>query len=168
MVEENELNNRDSQSDDGPENKYLTFCAGKEEFAIPIRYITEIIGIQHITELPEMPDYLIGVINLRGQVIPVIDIRLRFNLEQKEYNDRTCIIIVQLHSNKVGLIVDSVSDVVDIPKELIDPPPKIRKGGRNRFISGLGKIDDNVKILINTNQLLFDEDLETLPEMAQS
>jgi purine-binding chemotaxis protein CheW len=152
------LDEDDDESEDTQEDKYLTFVIGKEDFGIEIRYVTEIIGIQGITEVPDMPPHVKGVINLRGKVIPVMDVRLRFGVAERPYDDRTCIIVINIDEQPVGLIVDRVLEVLDIQKGEIEPPPKIRKGKSNRFIQGMGKVGDQVKILLNANKLLFDEE----------
>jgi purine-binding chemotaxis protein CheW len=146
------------EGEDTQQDKYLTFIINKEDFGIEIRYVTEIIGMQDITEVPDMPPYVKGVINLRGKVIPVMDVRLRFGAEERPYDDRTCIIVINIKEQPVGLIVDRVLDVLDIPKEEIEPPPHMHKGTSNRFVQGLGKVGDYVKVLLNAKRLLRDED----------
>lgn len=110
------------QEEDTQQDRYLTFSLGNQIFGIEIRYVTEIIGIQPITEVPEMPDYVKGIINLRGKIIPVIDVRLKFRKEPAEYNDRTCIIVIDIHEISIGLIVDNVAEVLTITEENIVPP----------------------------------------------
>lgn len=146
----------EEEDEDTQEDKFLTFVLNKEEFGIEIRYVTEIIGIQSITGVPDMPPYIKGVINLRGKVIPVMDVRLRFGMEERAYDDRTCIVVICINEQSVGLIVDRVSEVLDIPKTNVEPPPKGGRGENSRFIQGMGKVGDQVKILLNANQLLFD------------
>ena len=153
--------------EDTQEGKYLTFRIGKEEYGIEIRYVTEIIGIQKITDLPDTPDFVKGVINLRGKVIPVIDVRLRFSLEERDYDERTCIIVVNINGTSVGLIVDSVSEVLDIPAGDIELPPKVNKGAGSRYIQGLGKVGESVKILLNIHRLLFEDEMEQIVESLQ-
>jgi len=148
----------DEDGEDTQEGKYLTFVIGKEDFGIDIRYVTEIIGIQGITEVPGMPAHVKGVINLRGKVIPVMDVRLRFGVDERPYDDRTCIIVINIDEQPVGLIVDRVLEVLDIQESEIEPPPNMRKGKSNRFIQGMGKVGDQVKMLLNANRLLFDEE----------
>lgn len=149
------------EDEDTQEDKFLTFVLNREEYGIEIRYVTEIIGLQNITEVPDMPVYVRGVINLRGKVIPVMDVRLRFNLEERAYDDRTCIIVINIDDLSVGLIVDRVSEVLDIPKGDIEPPPKVRKGEGSRFVQGMGKVGEQTKIILNAHQLLFDvEDMQ--------
>jgi purine-binding chemotaxis protein CheW len=154
-----EIENEDTQ-----EGKYLTFTLGDEEYGIEIRNVTEIIGIQNITDLPDTPDFVKGVINLRGKVIPVIDVRLRFKLKEREYNDRTCIIVVNINNKSVGLIVDTVSEVIDIPKTNIEPAPRLNNKSGSRYIQGLGKVEDKVKILLDTRRLLFEEEMEQISD----
>ncbi|MBD3166810.1 chemotaxis protein CheW [bacterium] len=153
--------------EDTLEDKYLTFKVGDEEYGIEIRYVTEIIGIQSITELPDMPQYVKGVINLRGKVIPVLDVRLRFGLEEREYDERTSIIVVNIQEMAVGLIVDTVSEVMDIPKSEVEPPPRVSKGAGSRYIQGMGKVDKSVKILLDIQKLLFEGELEDLQKLAE-
>ncbi|TEB04925.1 Chemotaxis protein CheW [Pelotomaculum schinkii] len=146
----------EEDDEDTQEDKFLTFFLNREEFGIEIRYVMEIIGIQNITEVPDVPRYIKGVINLRGKVIPVMDVRLRFEMEERAYDDRTCIVVICIDEQSVGLIVDRVSEVLDIPKGDIEPPPKGKRGENSRFIQGMGKAGEHVIILLNANQLLFD------------
>lgn len=146
-------------------NKYLTFFLASEVYGVEIAYVTEIIGIQKITSIPEMPDYIRGVINLRGKVIPVMDVRTRFRMEPREYDERTCIIVVNITGTTVGLVVDEVSEVADIPADQVEPPPMGRQGKGNAFIKGMGKSGDAVKILLNVEDLIRKEDLETVMDM---
>ncbi|MGE5479380.1 MAG: chemotaxis protein CheW [Chloroflexota bacterium] len=151
---------------DTQKDKYLTFHLGGEEYAIEIRHVTEIIGMQDITEVPDMPAYLKGVINLRGKVIPVIDVRSRFGMAEIEYGPRTCNIIIKLDDNLVGLIVDEVSEVINITADAVDEPPKTMKGTRSRFIQGFGKVEGGVKILLDVERLLGDEEKEMIGELS--
>ncbi|MDQ2086630.1 chemotaxis protein CheW [Herbivorax sp. ANBcel31] len=148
--------------EDTQKGKHLTFAISSEIYGIEIKYVTEIIGIQKITEVPEMPDYVKGIINLRGKIIPVIDVRLRFKKDPLEYNDRTCIVVVEIKNISLGLIVDSVSEVVAIPESDIVPPPDSSTGFKNKYIKGIGKIEDEVKLLIDCEKLVNDEDCEKL------
>ncbi len=148
--------------EDTQEGRYLTFSLGGESYGIEIRYVTEIIGIQPITEIPELPDYVMGIINLRGKIIPVMDVRLRFKKEPKEYNDRTCVIVVDIHDMSIGLIVDSVSEVLAIPEQDIVEPPQMKKGYRNQYIKSIGKVGSDVKLLLDCDMLLTEEDIDAL------
>ena len=152
--------------EDTQKDKYLTFRIASEDYGIAIANVTEIIGIQSITEIPEMADYIKGVINLRGKVIPVMDVRLRFKMDPREYDERTCIIVVEIDGTSVGLVVDTVNEVVGIPEDQVEPAPQSkRKGGS--YIQGIGKIDKEVKILLDINKILYEEELETITEAAQ-
>ena len=158
-IEYVEEDNEDTQQD-----KYLTFTLGSGEYGIEIRNVTEIIGIQNITDLPDTPSFVKGVINLRGKVIPVIDVRLRFSMDELAYNDRTCIVVVNIKNMSVGLIVDTVSEVIDIPAADVEPPPKINNREGSRYIQGLGKVENDVKILLDTHKLLFGSEVEKIAE----
>jgi purine-binding chemotaxis protein CheW len=153
------------QDEDTLKGKYLIFSMGNELYGMEIRYITEIIGIQPITEVPEMPEYVKGITNLRGKIIPVMDARLRFKKEVREYDDRTCIIVIDTDDISIGLIVDSVSEVIALRDEDIAPPPEINKGG-HRYIKGIGKAGGSVKLLLDCQRLLADETLDPLRAMA--
>lgn len=152
----------DEEMEDTQEDKYLTFVLNREEYGIEIKHVIEIIGIQNITSVPDMPSYIKGVINLRGKVIPVMDVRMRFSISEQAYNERTCIIVITVNEQLVGLIVDEVSEVLDIPKSSVEPPPKVSRGAGNKFVHGMGKVGDAVKILLNADKLLFEEDLEKI------
>lgn len=151
------IENEDTQKD-----KYLTFHLAGEDYGIEIRYVIEIIGIQSITDVPDMPSFIRGVINLRGKVIPVMDVRARFNLDDREYDDRTCIIVVNIDGTEVGLVVDEVSEVADIPGVNVEPPPKTSKNNENSYIQGMGKINNDVKILLDVHKLLFSGEMQEL------
>lgn len=149
--------------EDTQRGKYLIFSLGNEYYGIEIKHVTEIIGIHTITEVPELPEYIRGIINLRGKIIPVMDVRLRFKKSFLEYNDRTCVIVVEISGVSIGLIVDRVSEVLAIPDQDIVPPPDMhRGGGSNRYIKGVGKVQGEVKLLLDCEKLLKDEEIETI------
>ena len=152
----------DDDEVDAQKDKFLTFRIADEEFAISIGHVIEIVGIQKITEVPDMPDFVKGVINLRGKVIPVMDVRLRFHLPSVAYDDRTCVVVVSVGDVTIGLVVDTVSEVVDIPEANISPPPRFSSATSGRYVSGMGKIGEAVKIIIDTEKLLRDEELSAL------
>jgi len=169
MANEQELVDMDDElydDEDTQKDKYLTFHLAGEDYGIEIAYVTEIIGIQKIAEVPDMPDFVKGVINLRGKVIPVMDVRTRFKLKPRDYDDRTCIIVVDIDDNAVGLVVDEVREVADIPESQVEPPPKTGKKTSSRFIKGMGKMDDEVKIILNVSQLLYDDELEKIAAVS--
>ncbi len=145
------------EDEDTLKNRYLTFNIGSEEYAIEIKYVIEIIGIQKITPVPNIRKFIKGIINLRGNIIPVVDVRLRFKMEEMEYNDRTCIVVILVNNNFIGLIVDEVVEVVNIPEKDISTPPQTNKGAQSRFIHAIGRVDNSVKIILHTSRLLYDE-----------
>ncbi len=156
------------EEEDTQKGRYMTFKSGKEHFGIAISYVNEIIGMQPIAAIPEAEEYIKGLINLRGKIIPVIDVRLRFKQEPLEYNDRTCIIIVDVQSTVVGLIVEKVEEVVNIADEDIDPPPTLVHGNAlNKYVWGIGKTADAVKLLLDPDKLIKDEDLEMMEAAAE-
>jgi len=149
----------DKSDEDAQKDMYLTFHLGEEDYGLEIRHVIEIVVMQEITTVPDMPDFVIGVINLRGQVISVIDIRTRFKLEVREYDDRTCIIVVRINDVSVGIIVDTVNEVINIPESQVDPPPRTHSGIKSSYIKGMGKISQNVKILLDIEKILYEEEL---------
>jgi purine-binding chemotaxis protein CheW len=157
----------DEDEEDSQKDKYLTFHLANEDYAIEIRHVTEIIGIQKITEVPDMPVFVKGVINLRGKIIPVIDVRIRFKLEPREYDDRTCIIVVNIDEMSVGLVVDEVSEVANIPEDQVELPPKAATGQGGRYIQGMGKMDDEVKIILDVSKLLYEDEMSMLKGSTQ-
>lgn len=139
--------------------RYLTFTINGEAFGIKIEDVTEIIGVQPITRMPRMPDYIKGVINLRGKVVPVIDMRLKFMQEAIEYNDRTCVIVVDRDDIVVGLIVDDVTEVVNIKTEEIVPLPENRaRSSVEQYTSGIGRVAGEIKLLLDCDKL-FEENI---------
>lgn len=149
------------EEEDTQKGRFLTFTLEDKSYGIEVTYVKEIIGIQPITEIPEIPSYVKGIINLRGNIIPVMDVRLRFNKEALEYNDRTCIIVVEMKDFLVGLIVDRVSDVLLIKDTDIVPPPEFNNIS-NRYIKGIGKVSNDVKLILDCEKLLSDDDMEVL------
>ncbi len=149
------------QEEDTQKGRFLTFSICNESYGIEIKHVTEIIGIQPITEVPELPEFFRGIINLRGKIIPVMDVRLRFKKGFKEYNDRTCIIITEIDDLSLGLIVDSVSEVLTIPEEDIVQPPEMNSAS-NRYIKAFGKIGNDVKLLIDCSKLVSDDEMQNL------
>lgn len=146
--------------------KYLTFLLDREEHGVEILKVREIIGIMDITKVPQTPDFVQGVINLRGKVIPVIDLRTKFGLPRAEYNDQTCIIVVDI-GVMMGIIVDTVQEVHDIPASSIEPPPRMGSEVDTSFILGMGKVKDDVKILLDIDKVLSSEELVQLQESAE-
>ncbi len=140
------------------DQKYLTFKLASEEYGVEILKVRELIGIMNITAVPRMPLYMKGVINLRGKVIPVVDLRLKFGLDEIEHTEQTCIIVVDV-GREIGIIVDTVSEVLDINRENVEPPPCMGGSVDTSFIFGMGKVGDAVKILLDIDRVLTSEEL---------
>ena len=157
----------DELEEDTQKDKYLTFTLGNDYFGIDILYVTEIIGIQLITPVPDLPNYVKGIINLRGKIIPVMDVRIRFKKEPREYDERTCIIVVDIGDISIGLIVDRVSEVVDIPETSISPPPKVNKNHHNSYVKAIGKVGEDVKLILDCEKLLTEEEIKTLETISE-
>lgn len=153
---------------DTQKGKYVTFMTGREYFGLKIEYVNEIIVLQEITAIPETEDYIRGLINLRGKIIPVIDVRRRFKQDPVEYNDRTCIIVIHVKSTVVGLIVEKITEVVEIPEENLLPSPSIGHNDKShdRYVYAIGKVGDQVKLLLDPEKLLNDDDLTALEQMG--
>lgn len=149
-------------TEDTQAGRFLTFLIDKDIFGIEIRCVTEIVGIQEITQLPEMPEYIKGIVNLRGKIIPVMDVRLRFGKELRDYDDRTCIVVVDLSGTAIGLIVDSVSEVLSIAENEIDEMPSINTNRGSGFIKNIGKLKEGVCLLVDCDKLLSNEELSAI------
>lgn len=152
--------------------KYLTFELGTEIYGIEILKVQEIIGIMSITNVPKTPDYVRGVINLRGKVIPVVELRLKFRMETVEDTERTCIIVVQVKGSDgpitMGILVDEVSEVVDIAAGQIEPAPTFGSSVNTAFILAMGKIGERVVIMLDADKVLTIEEIEKLDARAGS
>ncbi len=146
--------------------KYLSFFLGEEEYGLEILSVQEIIGMIPITPVPRMPDYIRGVINLRGKVIPVIDLRLKFAMSSMEDTSQTCIIVVQSQGREVGVVVDKVSEVLDISCDEIEDPPAMGSDVRTDYILGIGKSQDKVRMLLDIEKALASSG-DALPERPQ-
>jgi purine-binding chemotaxis protein CheW len=164
-MSKSEVQDRLEQGEDTQKGKYLTFTMEKETYGIEIRFVTEIIGIQPITAVPELPEYIRGIINLRGKIIPVMDVGLRFKKPFRLYNDRTCIIVIDINEISIGLIVDSVSEVLVIRDEDIVEPPDISNGG-HKYIKGIGKVGSDIKLLLDCEKMLNDNDIEYISNVG--
>jgi len=150
--------------------KYLTFTLAKEEYGIGILKVKEIIGMIPITPVPRTPTFVKGVINLRGKVLPVVDLRLKFNMGQIPYTERTCIIVVEIDTKDetvlIGIVVDAVSEVLSIPPEAIEPPPTFGNKLSTDYILGMAKTETGVKILLNIDQVLNQAEISTIKQKA--
>ena len=148
------------------EGKYLTFELAGEEYGVEILKVKEIIGIMNITSVPQTPEFVKGVINLRGKVIPVIDLRLKFGMNTKEYDERTCIIVVDINNMVTGIVVDSVSEVLNIKEEEIEETPSFGVKLYTEYILGMAKIKEQVKVLLDIDKVLTSSDVSLLNAMG--
>jgi len=159
-----------SQKLDHRIGKYLTFGLGNEEFAIQVMGVREIMGIQEITAVPQMPAYVKGVLNLRGKVIPIVDLRLKFGLPEIDYTARTCIIVAQIQNQagklQMGIIVDGVSEVLTLQGADIEDTPDFGNGIETPYILGMAKIKNKVKILLDLNMVLTAQEMQGLDGIA--
>jgi purine-binding chemotaxis protein CheW len=151
--------------------KYLVFHLGREEFGIRVLKVREIMGIQDITAVPQTPAHVKGVINLRGKVIPVIDLRRKFGMPEEEYNPRTCIIVVQVQGEigpvLMGIVVDGVAEVLNLATADIEDTPDFGDGSRTPYLLGMAKVKGKVKILLEIDQVLTTHDLRALSALMQ-
>lgn len=151
--------------------KYLTFQLAGEIYGLEILKVQEIIGIMDVTRVPRTPDFVRGVINLRGKVIPVIDLRRKFEMESKEDTERTCIIVVQVDRGgrqvTMGILVDEVSEVLDVKAEQIEDSPEFGAGVNTDFIMGMGKVMEKVVMILDVNQVLTENDLSVVEQASQ-
>jgi len=151
---------------------YLTFTLSEEVYGLEILKVQEIIGMMNVTKMPRTPHFIRGVINLRGKVIPVMDLRLKFGMEAQDDTDLTCIIVVKVQSADdiitIGLIVDAVSEVVDIAGEQIEPPPSFGTSVDTTFLLGMGKIGEKVVMLLDVSRVLTSGELELVGQVAAS
>lgn len=152
------------------EGKYLTFCLAGEEYGIEILKVKEIIGMMSITSVPQTPGYVKGVINLRGKVIPVIDLRLKFGMESIAYTERTCIIVVEIRGRdrkiQLGIVVDSVSEVLNVKPEEIEDTPTFGTKLDTDYISGMAKMAEGIKILLDIDRVLSDREFQDVARAA--
>ena len=142
--------------------KFLTFFLAEEEYGLEILKVQEILGLLPITRVPQAPEFMRGVINLRGKVIPTIDARLKFGMPAVEATNETCIIVVHVRGMDVGVIVDRVSEVIDIPEEQIEPPPSFGLGFNTDLILGIGKVQDRAKLLLNIDRIILADEFSRI------
>lgn len=149
-----------------PKRQFMTFRCCDEIYGISLENVNEIIGLQQYTSVPETEDYIMGLINLRGKVIPVIDVRIRFGKEPLEYNDRTSVIVIQVKDVIIGLIVDGIEGVADIREKEIMPPPSVSdlKMQAQKYVFGIGKVGSDVKLLLDPDKLIHDAEEEESSE----
>ena len=156
LVDESRVEGMDNNNDDNTtKDLFLTFRIASEEYAIEVNFIKEIITICPVTVVPETPTFIKGIINLRGDIVPVISVRSRFGLPEADYDDATCIIVLDFDDYIIGLIADRVTGVVTIPEENVSPPPSAKLAYSNEYVKSIGKTADGVKLLLDIYKLLF-------------
>ncbi|MCT4682158.1 MAG: chemotaxis protein CheW [Roseicyclus sp.] len=153
-------------ADSGIDTMYLTFPVGEETYGVPIALVTEIVGMQRVMSVPDVPHYVRGVINLRGKVIPLMDVRLRFGMAERPYDDRTVVIVLEVGKAPIGLIVDGVSEVVDIPTDKLNRSAGYGADGQS-VVSALGHVGERVAILLDVPVLVSDVDVAQ-PQLADA
>lgn len=153
---------------DEMKGKFLTFWTHGQLFGVPIADVVQIISIQEITPLPESAAYVKGVINLRGSIIPVIDMRIRLGREEAPYGQHTCIIVTKIEENFVGFIVDAVDEVTTIEDRDISPAPRVSADRTNAYLTGIGKLGEKVVLLLDTAKILTQHEFETMNDTAQN
>jgi purine-binding chemotaxis protein CheW len=162
--------NQPLKATDHREGKYLTFTLANEEYGIGILKIKEIIGMMPITSVPQTPNFVKGVINLRGKVIPVTDLRSRFGMEEMEHDDRTCIIVVEIEGQRgdieVGIVVDSVSEVLNIKEDEIEDTPAFGTQLETEYIMGMAKVEGNLKILLDIDKIMNSQEMTLIEKVA--
>ncbi|MCL1844443.1 MAG: chemotaxis protein CheW [Defluviitaleaceae bacterium] len=142
------------QLDDTIKDQYLTFAIEDEDYGVEIAYVKEIIKMQSITKVPDMPNFIEGITNLRGDLIGVLDVRKRFGKPFKEHDEETCIIVIVYGDYTLGMIVDAVQETAIIPEERIAPPPSAKLSYANQFVRNIGKVNDEVKLLLDVERFL--------------
>ena len=148
--------------------QFVTFILADEIYGVNVEQVQEIISHQKFTKLPEQPVYMPGVFNLRGLVVPAIDLRLRFGLEAKDYDSNTVILVLNTSNRTIGMVVDAVSDVLTLSADEIQPPPELTGGGQKEYIKALGKRGDEMVILLDVDRLLNTEELENIENIASA
>ncbi len=151
--------------------KHLTFTLGEEVYGVVILKVQEIIKLMAVTRVPRTPDYVRGVINLRGKVIPVVDLRAKFGMESIKDTERTCIIVVEVAGTNqgitMGVLVDAVSEVLEVAAEQIEPPPSFGTAVSTDFILGMGKVDEKVVMLLDVDKVLSSDEVTVVGRMAE-
>ena len=156
------MESKKERKETGELRQFISFSVGDEEYGLELLRVKEVIRVREITWLPKAPSFVKGIINLRGDVIPIVDLRDKFGLESKEATSMTRVIVVEVEGRLMGMVVDSASQVVCIPADQIDPPPPVLGGFSKEFITGVGKLDDKLVILLNTDAVLTVEERRAL------
>ena len=156
------LESSEKSNEETLRGRYLTFQIGTDSFGIQIRYVTEIVSMQPLMVMPEMPEYIKGIINLRGKIISVMDMRLRFGMPWREYDDRTCIIVAEMNGVSVGLVIDAVSEVITINDDQIEKKPAMSAKTGREYIRNIGRKDNQVILLIDCEDLLSNDEVDSV------
>lgn len=156
------------EEDENIEDTYLTFSLGEEVYAVGIAHVTEIVGFQEVIKVPDVPEFVQGVINLRGAIIPVIDVRLRFGMQRIDYTRRTVIIVLEVKGVRSGLVVDSVNDVVDIPPAQVERASQWHGRGGRSVVRGMGRTDRGLCILLDVDTMLQDGEIQVPQAVAEA
>ncbi len=149
-----DLDDQDFDDDDNIDNTFLTFAVGAEEYAIPVTHVTEIVRLQKIFAVPDVARHVRGVINLRGKVIPLLDVRARFGLAETVYTDRTVIVVIEVEGTPTGLVVDAVFDIAEIGPELMEATPNLARGAHAALVTGMSKRADRISFIISVPRLV--------------
>lgn len=157
-----------SQNATNVPNEFLTFTLGDEEYGVDILKVQEIRGYDTVTRIPDAPDFIKGVINLRGTIVPVVDMRLKFKLGRADYNEFTVMIILNIAHRVVGMVVDGVSDVLQLTPEQIRPAPEFGGSVNTKFITGIGALDSRMLILVDIERLMTSADMALMDSSSQS
>jgi len=154
------------EENDSEMSKYLTFLVDEKEYGIKTSYVNELVGVQEITVLPDLPQYLKGIINLRGTIIPVMDIRLKFEYEEAPYQEKTCIVVVNFDDMLMGIVVDEVQEVIEISESQIIELPASKNNQKNRYVQGIVELSNKVVLILNCSDLLLSKESNSEFEQA--
>ena len=162
------ISSKANNADNALKNQYLTFWADGQLFGVSIVNVMQIIRTQKIVEIPDYPPYAKGIINLRGSIVPILDIRMRLGKPQVEYSERTCIVIIEVREKLYGIAVDLVNEVMEILPENISPPPQMDGESVSEYLSGITKLDEKVVMVLDCSSLLKEEEIEKLTSVAEA
>ncbi|MEA4933506.1 MAG: chemotaxis protein CheW [Lawsonibacter sp.] len=152
----------------GLEHKYLTFLLDQSLFGLPITEVVQIIGLPQITQVPEYPNYMRGVIDLRGEIVPLVDVRLRFGKPERDFDTRTCVIIANIRGRGFGFIVDEVDEVTYIAPELVSPPTQLSEDSSTRYLTGIARLGSKIILLLSPSHMLSDQEFTALAQAANA
>ncbi len=147
-------------------NEFLTFTLGKEEYGIPILNVQEIRGYEAVTALANLPEFIKGMVNLRGIIVPIVDMRIKFNLDHADYTELTVVIILNVANRVIGMVVDGVSDVITLKNDQIKPAPEFGSAIDTKYVMGLGTVDERMLILVDIEKLMTSQDMELVEKVA--